>query len=205
MRDDGAPLLEAKNLSLERLWTNLSFALHPGGLLQITGDNGAGKSSLLAVLCGLVAPSRGEVSWRRRNIRAAAEDYFADMVYIGHKNGIKDALTPLENLRIAAALRCGAPLLPPHRALEKIGFAEADKLCSQLSAGQKRRVALARLLLNCATLWFLDEPYAGLDSDGRLALDEILAAHLSAGGVAVMATHHPEARPSAQILRLERS
>ncbi|MGI9296613.1 MAG: cytochrome c biogenesis heme-transporting ATPase CcmA [Gammaproteobacteria bacterium] len=197
--------MEAKHLSLERLWTNLSFVLRPGGMLQITGANGAGKSSLLAVLCGLAAPDRGEVSWRRQNIRDAAEDYFSDLIYVGHKNGIKEDMTPLENLRVVAAFRCGAPLFSPERALEKTGLSGVRALCRHLSAGQKRRAALARLLLHRAALWFLDEPRAGLDADGRRVLDDIVAAHLSTGGVAVTATHHPDAVAGAQILRLGRN
>ena len=204
MEDDGAPLLAAENLSLERLWTNLSFALRPGGMLQITGANGAGKSSLLKVLCGLAAPDGGAVFWRRRDIRRAAEDYFSDLIYVGHQNGIKGGLTPLENLRCAAALGCAAPLLTPQRALEKIGLAGVGGLCRRLSAGQKRRVALARLLLHRAGLWFLDEPRAGLDAAGARILDEIIAAHLASAGVAIIATHQPDIRADAQTLRLGR-
>lgn len=204
MRENGAPLLEAKHLSLGRLWTNLSFAVHPGEMLQIAGANGAGKTSLLRTLCGLAEPERGEVLWRRQNIAAAAEDYFSDLQYVGHKNGVKEELTPLENLRFAAAMRCGAPLLPPERALEKTGLAGIDAPCRRLSAGQKRRAALARLLLHRASLWFLDEPAAGLDDDGRRMLDDIAAAHLSSGGAAVLAAHRPADGPGARVLRLGR-
>lgn len=204
MLADGAPVLEAKHLFLGRLWTNLSFVVHSGGMLQVAGANGAGKSSLLQTLCGLVAPDRGEVRWRRQDIRRAAEDYFADLMYVGHKNGIKEELTPLENLRFAAAMRCGAPLLSPERALAKIGLAGISRPCRRLSAGQKRRLSLARLLLHRATLWFLDEPSAGLDENGRRMLDDIAAAHLSSGGAIVLATHRPAAGAGTRVLRLGR-
>lgn len=202
-RDNGAPVLEAQNLSLERLWQNLSFAVRPGEMLQITGANGAGKSSLLRTLCGFVSSDGGEVRWRRQNIADAAEEYHADLIYVGHKNGIKEELTPLENLRFAAAMRCGAPFLSPARALEKIGLADVAAPCRRLSAGQKRRVALARLLLHRAALWFLDEPAAALDEDGGAILQSVTAAHLAAGGAAIVATHQPTA-DAAKTLRLGR-
>ena len=186
-----APVLEAENLSSRRLWKNLSFAVCAGETLQITGANGAGKTSLLRTLCGLAEIDAGEVRWRRQNIHSAAEDYHADLIYVGHKNGIKEELTPLENLHFTAAMRFGEPYLSPENALDKIGLAKTDAPCRRLSAGQKRRVALARLLLHRVALWFLDEPAAGLDDDGGRRLDAIVAAHLAAGGAAVIVTHRP--------------
>lgn len=192
MRDEHA-LLQAENLSLETLWTNLSFTLLPGCLLQITGANGAGKSSLLKTLCGLIAPDGGTVFWRKQNIDDAADSYRADLLYVGHKNGIKDALTPLENLQYAASLQDNPPLLSPQEALTttRLSAHAFEELCARLSAGQKRRVALARLLLHRAGLWFLDEPAAGLDDAGRELLGQMVREHLSSGGAVVAAVHQP--------------
>ncbi|MBE8159058.1 MAG: cytochrome c biogenesis heme-transporting ATPase CcmA [Betaproteobacteria bacterium] len=204
MRDD-APLLEAKNISLARLWAGVSFALRGGEMLHITGKNGAGKTSMLKILCGLAAPDGGEVLWRQKNIRRAAEEYCADLAYIGHKDGVKDDCTPLENLRFAAAMQCADAALAPAEALEKIGLLETGKLCRQLSAGQKRRTALARLLISRARLWFLDEPLSALDDSARQILGEIAAAHLAGGGGIVVATHQEtDWAGAAKTLRLGR-
>lgn len=205
MDDDSALiLLEAKNLYLKRLWTNLSFVVRAGSMLQIVGDNGAGKTSLIKILCGLLAPDRGRVLWRRQNIRQAAEDYCADLIYIGHKDALNGELTPLENLRFAAALHNSTPAVSPARSLAQFGLAGDDGLCRELSAGQRRRTTLARLLLNHARLWFLDEPLTALDAAGRRILGDLVAAHLSAGGAVVMATHQPPGwAMEAQMLHLQ--
>ena len=200
-----APLLEVNDLGCGRLWARLSFVLRAGGMLQITGANGAGKTTLIRVLCGLANPDCGEVLWRRQNIFAAADDYRADLLYVGHRDGIKNELTPMENLSFAAALHDSPPLMTPQAALQKVGIQNGDKPCGQLSAGQKRRTALARLLINRATIWFLDEPLTALDDDGREMLGGLVSAHLADGGAAVVATHQqlPE-WSSAQTMRLEK-
>lgn len=199
-------MLEAKNLCLARLWGGVSFALRGGEMLLITGENGAGKTSLVEVLCGLAEPDGGAVLWRRQNIRRAAEEYRADLIYVGHKNGVKSECTALENLSFAAALHCGPAALPPESALQKIGLAEIRKPCGQLSAGQNRRAALARLLANRARLWILDEPLAALDDSAREIFGGIAAAHLAGGGGIAMATHQtPEHPPAAHVLRLGRA
>ena len=205
MDSDFSVLLEAKNLCLRRLWSNLSFTLRAGGMLQIVGDNGAGKTSLIKILCGLLMPDRGRVLWQRQNIRQAAEDYHADLIYVGHKDGLRGELTPLENLHFAAALHNSALATSPAHSLAQFGLAGGDTLCRELSAGQRRRTALARLLLNRARLWFLDEPLTALDAAGRRTLGGLAAAHLAAGGAVVMATHQPPGwMMESQILRLQR-
>ena len=174
-------------------------------MLQITGGNGAGKTTLIRVLCGLSPPDDGEILWRRQSIYTAADDYRADLLYVGHRDGVKNELTPLENLSFAAALHDSPSLLTPEAALQKVGLDDIDKPCGKLSAGQKRRTALARLLLNRATIWFLDEPLTALDDEGRRILGDIVEVHLSNGGAAVIATHQqlPE-WSSAQTMRLEK-
>ncbi|MGU9952283.1 MAG: cytochrome c biogenesis heme-transporting ATPase CcmA [Gammaproteobacteria bacterium WSBS_2016_MAG_OTU1] len=194
MQGDETALLEAKNLSIKQLWTEVSFAVQTGAALQITGANGAGKTSLLRVLCGLMPPDKGAVFWQKQNIRRAGVDYFADLIYVGHKNGIKDDLTPLENLQLAAALHNSPPAISPAAALAKVGLdISGEKWCRYLSAGQQRRVALARLLLNRARLWMLDEPLVCLDDDGRQILGEMVAAHVANGGSAIMTSHQTPA------------
>lgn len=202
MHLNSATLLEANQLSCRRLWTNLSFVLPAGGLLQISGDNGSGKTSLIKILCGLMPPHNGQVLWQQQNIAANGEEYCADLIYIGHKNGIKDDLTPLENLQFAAALHTGKPLHSPKKALSTVGIDARRQLCRHLSAGQKRRTALARLLLNRARLWFLDEPLSALDVAGQQILAQLLGAHLSGGGGAILATHQPVGVAATQTLRL---
>ncbi|MGI9306141.1 MAG: cytochrome c biogenesis heme-transporting ATPase CcmA [Gammaproteobacteria bacterium] len=204
MSAHSAPLLEAKNLSFARLWEGVSFALRGGEMLCITGANGAGKSTLLKVLCGLLAPDAGAVFWRRQNIRRAAEEYCADLMYLGHSDGVKSGCTPLENLRFAAAVHCAAPALSPPEALEKLGMGGENRFCGNLSAGQKRRVALARLLVGRAKLWLLDEPLTSLDDSSRRIFGELAAAHLADGGGAVLASHQADFFPAARVLHLGR-
>ena len=184
------PVLEVRRLSVSGLWGGVSFSLEAGGALQIVGGNGAGKTTLLRTLCGLAAPDKGAVLWRKKNIRQAAEDYHAELIYIGHKDGIKDDLTPLENLQVAAALRNSPPLASPQKALAALEVRE-DGLCRRLSAGQRRRLALARLLLNRAALWLLDEPLTCLDEGGRRILGDITAKHLADGGMVALTSHQP--------------
>ena len=181
--------LEVCNLSLQGLWERLSFVVKSGDMTQITGANGSGKTSLIKTLCGLCAPDEGEVLWNRQNILRAGEDYYADITYVGHQDGIRSELTPLENLQFAAALSEGEMALSPQESLKKFNLIDEHRRCGQLSTGQRRRVALAKLLLLRARLWFLDEPLTALDDAGQRLLGGLVEAHLSAGGAAVIATH----------------
>ena len=193
--DDTAPLLEARGLCCarggRRLFAGLSFALRGGEWLQVAGKNGSGKTTLLRALCGLREADRGKILWRGIPIRRAAEDYFADLAFTGHRDGLKPKLTPAENLRAWAEAR-GERETAVAAALESVGMSRAAAVpCANLSAGQRRRTALARMLLVPLRVWILDEPLAALDEDGREMVSRILAKHLRRGGVAVVATHQP--------------
>lgn len=190
-------MLSVHDLACERgerlLFKNLGFELGRGEALLVRGGNGRGKTSLLRILCGLSAPAAGEVSWRGEPIARAHEVYGREMAYVGHANGIKDDLTPLENLRLAAAL--GGRELgedAAQAALAQVGLARgADLPARVLSFGQRRRVALAGLATAGALLWILDEPLTGLDVDGVAMVEALISDHVSAGGLAVMTTHQP--------------
>ena len=185
------PLLAAESVHLERggktVLSEVSFAVFAGEMTQIVGANGAGKTSLINILCGLLRPDRGRVLWRQQPLDDS-EDYRDDVAFVGHKDGVKGDLTPLENLRIAAALGASAAV-SPEAAAAQWGVEKITAPCRLLSAGQRRRTALARLLLTRAVLWLVDEPLTALDTDGRQTLGRLLMAHLHRGGAAVMTTH----------------
>lgn len=176
-----------------RLFAGVSFVLEPAECLFLQGPNGSGKTSLLRILCGLARPERGEVRWNAEPIAALAEDYRAALAYCGHANALKDDLTPSENLLAAAAL-AGRPasLKQARAALEALGVAQLDALpVRALSQGQKRRVALARLVLAQCPLWILDEPLTSLDARAAETLAGLVDAHLARGGIAVLTSHQP--------------
>jgi heme exporter protein A len=190
-------MLSAHGLACERgerlLFKNVGFELGRGEVLWVRGGNGHGKTSLLRILCGLSVPAAGWVNWRNLPIRAAHEQYGREMAYVGHANGIKDDLTPMENLRIAAALDGrvldGAAAMA---ALDQVGLSRCVDLPARvLSFGQRRRVALASLMTAGALLWILDEPLTGLDVDGVVMVERMIRDHVVAGGMAVMTTHQP--------------
>lgn len=190
-------MLSAHGLACERgerlLFRNLDFELGTGEALLVRGGNGRGKTSLLRILCGLSAPAAGEVRWRGEAIARAREQYGREMAYVGHANGIKDDLTPLENLRLAAALN-GRTLGEDdaQAALARVGLARCVDLPARvLSFGQRRRVALAGLATAGALLWILDEPLTGLDVDGVAMVEAMIGDHVRAGGLAIMTTHQP--------------
>ena len=161
------------------LFDELSLCARGGDLVEIRGPNGSGKSTLLRCLVGLHEPDAGDI--RRR----------VDSLYIGHRSGICGRMTPIENLRwLAGITHSNADAGSIHSALGRVGLDDArDDICDSLSAGQQRRVALARLLVSAAPLWILDEPLNALDDDGRDLVDEILTRHRAKGGAAVCATH----------------
>jgi heme exporter protein A len=197
--------LAADNLHLWRgeqhVLRGLSFAVGRGQCLQIMGANGAGKTTLLRAVCGLVPLEEGAVLWRDRDVAADLHAFHAQLSYLGHDNGLKPDLTALENLRFATQLRRLTDELELRAALERTGVADcANVLLRRLSAGQRRRVALARVLLGAATLWVLDEPGANLDPSGQQLVCEMLAAHLARGGIALVATHQPLGLAAPQVL-----
>lgn len=188
-------MLEADNLECvrgeRRLFAGLGFRLAAGELLYLQGRNGSGKTSLLRMLLGLLPPERGEIRWHGQPIRKLADDYRADLCYLGHLNAIKEELTPLENL--LAAARLADEDLPEDDAIDalaQVGLAGREDLaCKYLSQGQKRRVALARLVKEKRPLWILDEPFVALDVAAVDWLAGLISGHLQRGGLAVMTTH----------------
>lgn len=189
------PLLEARQITSERddrlLFESLDLTVRPGDLVRLEGPNGAGKTTLIRILAGLFPPTSGQVRWRGRSVSSNAECYHGDMLYLGHRAGIKGLLTPLENLRALEGARRGYDSARCLNALEQVGLAGFEDIpCKQLSAGQQRRVGLARLLLSDEPLWLLDEIFTAIDRDGVAALEALLVERVRMGGIVVMTTHH---------------
>ena len=205
---DGA-IIQAIELQCERghrrLFDRLSFQVAAGQCVHIAGDNGAGKTSLLRILCGLLSPTSGEVRWRGQPIGRVRDEYGTDLIYVGHLNGVKDDLTASENLRVwaaMAALSVGAEdLAQALRSLTIERFAHWP--AGQLSQGQKRRIGLARLTLaRQARIWILDEPFNALDRHGVGILNQLIARHVSGGGAVVLTTHQSWEAP-VPVVRLD--
>jgi len=175
-----------------RLFSSVNFAVAPGFLFAVVGENGSGKSSLLRMLCGLLPSEQGAIRWNGTDIAEMKDEYRQQVTYLGHLNGIKDDLTPVENLQISAHLSGDDPAAASvQEALQAVGLGRrAQALPTRvLSQGQKRRVALARLWLSKRPLWILDEPFAALDERGTTLLTQRFKCHLDGGGMAVVATH----------------
>jgi heme exporter protein A len=187
----------------ERLvFAGLDCRLPAGGALVLSGTNGSGKSSLLRLLATLLAPAAGRLLWGGQPVQNDAPGYHSFVHYVGHLDAIKPALTPREMLAFWAALRGRAPALDA--ALSAFGLsARADWPCRWLSAGQRRRLALARLVAAPAPVWLLDEPTAALDADGESRLLTAIAAHREVGGRIAIATHQPLALPGGVNLVLD--
>lgn len=188
-----------------RLFSGLNFSLTPGTFVQLTGPNGSGKTSLLRILCGLLAPAEGEVRWQGANIRSLGEEYFTAATYLGHRHGIKDELTCIENLRISNALN--GVEISEERAISVLGtmgLAGREHLPARLlSEGQRRRVALARLVVCGTTLWLLDEVLTSLDKAAVGLIRSLIEEHLANGGIAMVATHQEFELKSGSVRRLE--
>jgi len=168
----------------------VSLSVEAGQCLQVSGVNGAGKSTLLRALCGLLPLESGQVQWRGSDVLADRYAFHAELAWLGHGTGLKGDLTAHENLRYSAGLRRRLQPGDIEAALRAVGYASADtRLVRQMSAGQQRRVALARVLLLACPLWMLDEPTANLDRHGQELFGQLLHAHLERGGLAVVATH----------------
>ncbi len=186
-------MLEAAHLTCQRgertLFTDLSFTLGAGELLQVAGPNGSGKTSLLKLLSGLTPPIYGEIRWQ--GARARGEDFRRHLFYLGHQPAVKEELSALENLHISSEV-AGEPLTNKQAmdALDRIGLAGREHLPTKvLSQGQKRRVALARLLVSNAPLWILDEPLTALDVGAVDLIQSRLAEHIARKGMVVLTTH----------------
>lgn len=175
-----------------RLFSGLDLSLSPGTFLQVTGPNGSGKTSLLRILCGLLTPAEGDIKWQGENIRSLGEDYFTAVTYMGHRHGVKDELSAIENLRISNALN-GIAITNEHAqsVLERMGLSGGrESLPARLlSEGQRRRVALARLLTCNTKLWLLDEVLTSLDKGAVALIRSLIEEHLAGGGIAIAATH----------------
>jgi heme exporter protein A len=201
-------MLEVSNLACSRgdhpLFTDLSFTLEAGELLQVQGENGKGKTSLLRTLCGFMQPVAGEIRWRGENVEELDEDYFAELLYLGHHNAIKDELNALENLQISAGL-AGIELGEKEAvaALRRMGLKGREHLpVKVLSQGQRRRAALARMLVSEAPLWVLDEPLTALDVGAVGLIQELLGEHLARDGMVIFTTHQPLVVEGVELRRL---
>lgn len=209
-RGRAMPLLSAQTLSCRRgdrlLFRELDVSLSRGELLQVTGPNGSGKTTLLRILCGLRAPDTGAVFWNGQDIVDHPESFRREMALVGHRPGIKNDLTPAENLRVAGALTAVTTSVSVEDALRRVGLlAHAYDLCGQLSSGQRRRTALARLLLTYARVWVLDEPLTGLDRQGQTLVEALMYEHADNGGACVFTTHQPLPGGSGRLRLLELS
>lgn len=209
-KDQAPAVLEATDLECVRgdrsLFKELSFRLEAGACLLVQGANGSGKTSLLRMLCGLLAPAAGEIRWQGEPIRRLAEEYRRGLLYCGHLNAVKEELTAEENLTAAAAL-AGRPVsaAAARTALQQAGLKGREELPVRvLSQGQKRRVSLARLLLDGSALWILDEPLTALDVHAVRWLAGVIDGHLARGGMAVLTSHQdvPLASATVSSLRL---
>lgn len=193
MLPDGARL-EARDINCWRgerhILRDVSFGVGTGEFLKITGPNGVGKTTLLRVVCGLLPAESGVVEWRGKRVTSSNDEYHADMAYLGHLNSLKADLTARENLRFLAGLRQSLTEADIDAALDRVGILSRGDLASRsLSAGQKRRLALARLLLSGAWLWILDEPVTNLDVAGIALVEDLIREHIGRGGLALAAAH----------------
>jgi len=201
--------LQVTDLSCMRgdrcLFSGLGFSLASGQLLHLKGHNGSGKTTLLRTLAGLLQAESGEIRWNGEPLRRVRQEFHAELLYLGHLNGLKGDLSAVENLRIDSAIRGQAMSeQAAWQTLDDIGLRGYEDLPSKyLSQGQKRRVALARLWVNRAALWILDEPFSALDVAAVAELQKVIRGHLERGGMAILTTHQEVELTSGEVLTLE--
>ena len=193
-------VLSVKKLAVEKqdrwLFKNISFDLQPKEVLHLEGENGSGKTTLLRALCGLTIADEGDIYWDDNSIQKQPYDYHLQLSYVGHSDGIKQDLTVFENLRVAMVLSRSIYKVSDKQILteilKNIGLEnKEDTLAFHLSAGQRRRLAFARCLLNDSSLWILDEPLTALDTKGIGFIEQAIQAHIERGGLAVITSHQP--------------
>ena len=201
-------MLSARGLSCVRgertLFTDLDFEIGAGEWLHVRGENGVGKTSLLRLLTGLTKPAAGDIFWCNQSIHSDSEEYRKNLLFLGHRDSVKEDLTALENLEIAAALD-GSRLSQDEAlpALYRFGLKGREDLpVSCLSAGQKRRVLLARLVTRKATLWILDEPFNALDVKAVQMLSDLIGGHVDGGGMVIMTSHQEIPMRNGRVVQL---
>ena len=186
------------------LFTGLDLEVSAGQWLHVRGENGIGKTSLLRLLSGLTKPAAGEIFWNEQLISADPSEYHRNLLFLGHRDSLKEDLTALENLSIATALD-GIVVTEDEilLALHRFGLRGREDLpVNCLSAGQKRRVLLTRLLLRQAKLWILDEPFNALDVRAVEMLSELILEHIASGGMAIMTSHQEIPMPNGRVVQL---
>ncbi|WP_163833167.1 cytochrome c biogenesis heme-transporting ATPase CcmA [Spartinivicinus ruber] len=187
--------LNVQQLACERddrwLFQQLSFQANPGDIWQVEGPNGSGKTTLLRILAGLLAPQMGEVLWQGKPIQQLRASFQQSLLYVGHQVGVKAHLTPIENLTWYLGFYGDVSNQSIMEALAQVGLTGyEDVLCHHLSAGQLRRVALARLQLAIQPLWILDEPFTAIDKSGVAELEQLLLQKAKEGKAIILTTHH---------------
>lgn len=213
-------MLSVQELSCVRdervLFDDLNFSVSSGELVQIEGHNGAGKTTLLRIIAGLGRADSGDVCWKNEKIESAREDYYQDLLFLGHQTGVKRELTAFENLAFFQAMHTntedndltGQPQVNGDdslwQALAHVGLAgREDVPAGQLSAGQQRRVALARLWISNHKLWILDEPLTAIDKQGVKVLERLFLSHVERGGMVLLTTHQDMFTDSNQLRKIK--
>lgn len=200
MSGEAPPLLQAVELECwrgdQQLFQSLSFVINAGEALQIVGRNGSGKTTLLRTICGLTRTESGHLNWRGEPLDQNTDAYRSEMLYVGHENGLKFELSPLENLRTLRDIAGRSRNVTLEDALQQVGLrGNEDRPIRLLSSGQRRRVALAKLIVVSASLWLLDEPFTNLDVAGTGLVNELVAEHLDGGGALLFTSHAPLSLP----------
>ncbi len=204
------PVLEADAITCYRddraLFSDLSFRLEASQTLLIEGRNGSGKTSLLRILCGIRMPDEGRICWNGKDIFRLGAEYLGGIAYIGHRDGVKLDLTAAENLTIAQNLGNPDHNLSIESALDTLYLSGFDDVpARKMSAGQQRRLALARLLVTRSRLWILDEPFTSLDVAGIALTEQLIQTHVARGGMLVMSSHHVVNLEKQSVIRLNLS
>src|SRR6185369_16164064 len=201
--------LHMLNVSGLHLWRGdrhvlrgVSFTANAGQCVLLTGRNGAGKTTLLRAIAGLLDPEEGQVQWRGTAARSSRDEFHSELAYLGHEPPLKGDLTGRENLRFSIGIRRRVSADDIDTALVRTGAKDfADRAVRTLSAGQRRRVALAGVLLTGALLWLLDEPTTNLDADGQQLIASLIAEQVSRAGIVVAAVHHPLSLDAGEVVR----